>query len=246
MNNFNYFFTPVGPEYKKRFARNVGIAVLILFAFYGISNMVSNLSDSTNNDIANQKSETRSIITVQDIPANRTIVPVTITEKITNAESLDTITQWNFSLIGIEMSTLNEYWGNLADKYITTELVDQNGKNVVDYTRVPEGQIFYKLSLQYYPAICKDGQKIRGEGGYPEPIPIKRGVSEVFFKTDNIGLYPDDDGKYYFDFVSGFETDVNFHPNIHVISQETKKCDLEKKRWDFSEVYYTHAVFSFE
>ena len=39
MNNFNYFFTPVGPEYKKKFARNVGIAVLILFAFYGVMNL---------------------------------------------------------------------------------------------------------------------------------------------------------------------------------------------------------------
>lgn len=173
-------------------------------------------------------------------------MPITITEKITNAESLDTITQWNFSLIGIEMSTLNEYWGNLADKYITSGLVDQDGNDVIDYTRVPDGQIFYKLSQQGYTAICNDGKKISGVGGYPEPIPIKQGVSEVFFKTGNIGLYPDDDGKYFFDFVSGFETNVEFHSNIHVISQETKKCDLEKKRWDFTEVYYTHAVFSFE
>ncbi|WP_148680203.1 hypothetical protein [Nitrosopumilus maritimus] len=39
MNNFNYFFTPVGSGYKKKFARNVGIAVLILFAFYGVMNL---------------------------------------------------------------------------------------------------------------------------------------------------------------------------------------------------------------
>ncbi|AJM91916.1 hypothetical protein [Nitrosopumilus piranensis] len=44
MNNFNYFFTPVGPEYKKKFARNVGIAVLILFVFYGIMHLIGDIS----------------------------------------------------------------------------------------------------------------------------------------------------------------------------------------------------------
>ncbi|EIJ65756.1 hypothetical protein BD31_I0805 [Candidatus Nitrosopumilus salaria BD31] len=46
MNSFNYFFTPVGPEYKKKFARNVGIAVLILFAFYGVVSLIDNVSES--------------------------------------------------------------------------------------------------------------------------------------------------------------------------------------------------------
>lgn len=47
MNNFNYFFTSVGPEYKKTFARNVGIAVLILFAFYGTWSMISDTQPAT-------------------------------------------------------------------------------------------------------------------------------------------------------------------------------------------------------
>ena len=42
---FNYFFTPVGPEYKKTFARNVGIAVLILFSFYGVLNLVTDIQE---------------------------------------------------------------------------------------------------------------------------------------------------------------------------------------------------------
>lgn len=40
----SYFGTPVGPEYKKKFARNVGIAALILFAFYGIWNLAVDVS----------------------------------------------------------------------------------------------------------------------------------------------------------------------------------------------------------
>lgn len=45
MNRFNYFGTPIGPEYKKKFARKVGIAVLILFAFYGVWSLTSDISD---------------------------------------------------------------------------------------------------------------------------------------------------------------------------------------------------------
>lgn len=44
--SFNYFFTPVGPEYKKKFARNVGVVVLILFAFYGVMSLFGNVSES--------------------------------------------------------------------------------------------------------------------------------------------------------------------------------------------------------
>ncbi len=45
MNNFNYFFTPVGPEYKKKFARNIGIGFLLLFAFYGVLSLISDISE---------------------------------------------------------------------------------------------------------------------------------------------------------------------------------------------------------
>ncbi len=45
MNGLNYFFTPVGPEYKKTFARNVGIGFLLLFAFYGAWNLLNDISE---------------------------------------------------------------------------------------------------------------------------------------------------------------------------------------------------------
>lgn len=41
----NYFGTPVGTEYKKRFARNVGIAVLVLFVFYEVWSLVVEVSE---------------------------------------------------------------------------------------------------------------------------------------------------------------------------------------------------------
>jgi hypothetical protein len=45
MINFNYFFTPIGPEYKKKFARNFGIAILILFSFYGIWSLANDVQE---------------------------------------------------------------------------------------------------------------------------------------------------------------------------------------------------------
>jgi hypothetical protein len=37
----NYFGTPVGSKYAKKFARNFGISILILFALYGIWSLVT-------------------------------------------------------------------------------------------------------------------------------------------------------------------------------------------------------------
>jgi len=36
---------PVGTKYKREFARNVGIAVLILFAFYGVMSLIGIVSE---------------------------------------------------------------------------------------------------------------------------------------------------------------------------------------------------------
>lgn len=49
MTYLNYSGTPVGSEYTKKFARNFGIAVLILLAFYGIWSLVTSL-DSPNSE----------------------------------------------------------------------------------------------------------------------------------------------------------------------------------------------------
>ncbi len=35
--NYNYFMTPVGPDYWKTFGRNIMIAFWLLFSFYGAS-----------------------------------------------------------------------------------------------------------------------------------------------------------------------------------------------------------------
>lgn len=236
-HRFNYFFTPVGPEYKKKLARNVGIAVLILFSFYGVMTLISD--DST-------EPKTKSIITINEQIPTRTIVPITITQMTANAESLDTVTQWGFSLLGIEMRTLGDYWGNLPPPYDTTIMIDQDGNEVVDYTRVEGGFITYKPSLIYYPATCSDGTKVKGEGIYPEPIPIKKGTSTVFFKNTSVGLYPNDNGVYSLEFVSGFETDIELPADISIISQETKKCNLDIEGQNFTDMYYTNIQFRFD
>ena len=76
---YNYFFTPVGPEYKKKFARNVGLAVLILFALYGMVNLVSQLSTDTENDPVTKAVDTTDNPNVPrvEVPSNKDYLPYT-------------------------------------------------------------------------------------------------------------------------------------------------------------------------
>ena len=192
------------------------------------------------------KHYTQSIITIQDRLPDRTIVPITITQLTLNAESLDTITEYNFSILNITMRSLGGYWGNLPNQYITNEMVDEHGNSIVNYAMLPDGKITYKLSLHMYPATCDDGKQIKGESAYPEPIPIINGTSDVYFKKGNLGIYPDDDEKYSLEFVSGYETTIH-HPNdVNLEFHQTQKCKLDKTKNGFDDVYYTSAIFSFK
>lgn len=83
MTSFNYFFTPVGPEYKKKFARNFGIAILILFAFYGIWNLVTDLQNPLSKPVLEQEESrmfgdpTNPRISYEGEPSSRTLLPYT-------------------------------------------------------------------------------------------------------------------------------------------------------------------------
>ena len=83
MTGFNYFFTHVGPEYKKKFARNFGIAILILFAFYGIWNMAADLQDPLSSEpILEEESRmfgdpTNPRISYKGEPSSRTLLSYT-------------------------------------------------------------------------------------------------------------------------------------------------------------------------
>ncbi|MGD2107725.1 MAG: hypothetical protein PVH93_08990 [Nitrosopumilaceae archaeon] len=85
MTGFNYFFTPVGPEYKKKFARNFGIAILILFAFYGIWSLATDLKDPLPSSEPNLEQEesrmfgdpTNPKISYEGEPSSRTLLPYT-------------------------------------------------------------------------------------------------------------------------------------------------------------------------
>lgn len=157
------------------------------------------------------KPYTQSIITIQDRLPDRTIVPITITQLTLNAESLDTIIEYNFSILNITMRSLGDYWGNLPNQYIINEMVDEHGNDILNYDRLPMGFVTYPLSLEMYPATCSDRKQIKGESAYPTPIPIINGTSDVYFKKGSLGIYPNDDGKYSLEFVSGYETGI-YHP----------------------------------
>lgn len=192
------------------------------------------------------KPYTQSIITIQDRLPDRTIVPIMITQLTLNAESLGTITDYNFSILNITMRSLGDYWGNLPNQYITNEIVDEYGNDILNYDKLPTGFVVYPLSLETYPAVCRDEKQIKGESAYPTPIPIINGTSDVYFKKSSIGIYPNNNGKYFLEFVSGYETNVHHPYNVIIESHQTQKCILEKNKHGFDEVYYTTVVFSFK
>ncbi len=77
---YQYFGTPVGPQYKKKFARNFGIAVLILFAFYGIWSLAVQLNPDEQMDLAPKETADTSVnpnVPKVTVPYNNDYLPYT-------------------------------------------------------------------------------------------------------------------------------------------------------------------------
>ena len=97
-------------------------------------------------------------------------------------------------------------------------------------------------------------QIVEGESAHPSSFPIKNNTSSIFAKNSWMGLYPDFDGKYSFEFASIFEHTVKFPDDtydfLEIISQETKECNAKWQIDGNSEEeegkgYYTKMTFRF-
>jgi len=183
---------------------------------------------------------------------NDGLVPVIFTEVITNAETLDEIMVWNFELIGHSGDDRGVVWNKLpTDKRIWYEITDDNGQEIIDYTRMPENwgvpddQHVYEMDCGFF-------QTVDGESADPTSIPIKNNTSSIYAKNSRIGIYPDSNGEYSFEFASIFEHYVRFPEDTsEIISQESKSCKLTQNIEDdpegkYTDGYYTKMVFRLE
>lgn len=61
-----------------------------------------------------------------------------------------------------------------------------------------------------------------------------------------MGMFPDSNGDYSLKYASPFETKVEFPKSVHVISNDTQSCFLERGMYNFTKAYYTKAVFKMD
>ncbi|MGI0060428.1 MAG: hypothetical protein ACREBJ_11745 [Nitrosotalea sp.] len=187
------------------------------------------------------------ILVVHDkIHEGNGLVPVTVTEVINHAELLDSVMDWNFIPIGYNGDNRGTTWDFIPQSYpLQSGVTDEKGNDVIDKSRMPEN-FAITSELRLYSAICGSTEKVRGEGGHPFSLPIKKGNPLVFIYSGGRGILPDSSGTYTVNFVSLFETKVEFPKSAHVISNQTQSCFLENKIDNFTKAFYTKAVFKMD
>ena len=174
------------------------------------------------------------------------LVPVTVTEVINHAESLDSVMDWSFIPIGYNGDNRGTTWDFIPQSYpLQSGVTDEKGNDVIDKSRMPEN-FGITDELRLYSAICGSTEKVRGEGGHPFSLPIKKGNPLVFVYSGGRGILPDSSGTYTVNFVSLFETKAKFPKSAHVISNQTQSCFLENKIDNFTKAFYTKAVFKMD
>ncbi|MDH2908290.1 MAG: sialidase family protein [Candidatus Nitrosotalea sp.] len=174
------------------------------------------------------------------------LVPVTVTEVINHAESLDSVMDWSFIPIGYDGDNRGTSWDFIPNSYpLPSGVTDGKGNDVIDKSRMPEN-FAITLELRLYSTICGSTEKVMGEGGHPFSLPIKKGNPVVLVYSGGRGILPDSSGTYTVNFVSLFETKVEFPKSAHVISNQTQSCFLENKIDNFTKAFYTKAAFTMD
>jgi hypothetical protein len=142
------------------------------------------------------------------------------------------------------MANLGKTWGNLPSNYTEFKVTDTNGNDVLDRTNLQDGILFFPLSLQYYTATCEDGSKVRGESLLPTKIPTLNFSGPIYSGTTSYGLYPNDDGQYYFEIAAPFEIDIYTNDKIKPYLHEIKQCNLDKPIHEFYSIYHVSYGFN--
>ena len=184
-------------------------------------------------------------------PMTRNFLPVVFSEITTNAESLDKITVWKFELIGHSGDDRGITWDIVPkDTGIFYEITDENGQDIIDHARMQENWAI-PSDQPVYNMDCGGFQEVTGESARPSSFPIKNNIHTVIAKNSWMGIYPDSDGKYSFEFASIFETLVKLPEGAEIISQESKHCKLTQNiegdpEGKYADGYYTKMVFRLE
>lgn len=184
-------------------------------------------------------------------PITRNFLPVVFSEITINAESLDKITVWKFELIGHSGDDRRIVWDTVPkDTGIFYEITDGSGQDIIDHTRMPENWAI-PADQHVYNMDCGVFHTVTGESAHPSSFPIKNNTDTIIAKNSWMGIYPNSDGEYSFEFASLFETTVKLPEGAKIIYQESKHCKLthnieDDPKGKYSDGYYTKMVFRLE
>ncbi|MCH9658043.1 glycoside hydrolase [archaeon] len=185
----------------------------------------------------------KTILSPGDRIDNKGLVPLLITE--VSQGGYDKTTHWTFQSIGYQGDNKNKQWGFLPDQYRVSETVDQDGNDAIDRERMPES-FGIPMPLFVFPVLCEDNKRIEGESGWHYTLPTRDDTSEVYFRSTDKGIYPDDDGIYHIQFVSMFKPEVKLLPNVEIITNETSLCPMENVRNDATHMYYVNLEYKID
>jgi hypothetical protein len=180
------------------------------------------------------------------------LVPVIFTEVTNHAEELDKITIRNFELIGHSGDNIRKTWDTLPnDKRIWYDITDgDTGLDIVNHSLMPENYVIPDV-MRIYKLDCGLFQTVTGESARPTTFPIKNNTKIIFAKNSQMGIYPDSNGEYSFEFASIFEHYVRFpEDSVKIISQDTRECKLiqsiaKDSGEKYTDGYYTKMTFRF-
>ncbi len=216
-----------------------------------VNTEISDLTKFGGSIIPEEKSEPSTRIEISfGKPMTRKFLPVVFSEITTNAEDLDKIIVWNFELIGHSGDDRRIIWDTVPrDTGIFYEITDDSGQDIIDHTRMPENWAI-PSDQHVYDMDCGVFHTVTGESAHPSSFPIKNNTHTTIAKNSWMGIYPNSDGEYSFEFASIFETLVKLPEGAEIISQESKHCKLtqnieEDPEGKYTDGYYTKMVFRF-
>ncbi len=185
----------------------------------------------------------KTILSPGDRINNKGLIPLVITE--VSQGGYDKTTHWTFQSIGYQGDNKNEQWGFLPDQYRISETVNQDGNDAIDRERMPEN-FGIPMPLFIFPVMCEGDKRIEGESGWHYTLPTRMDTSEVYFRSTDKGIYPDDNGIYHIQFVSMFKLELELLPNVQIITNETSLCPMENARNDATHAYYTNLEYKID
>lgn len=184
-------------------------------------------------------------LSIGDQVDSRGLVPLYITEISENVSGQ--ITFWQFQPTREDSaSNRGRTWDFLPESQRQQwEFVDENGDNAWDDSVIPQDMFAITLEGHNYPAVCGD-TRFEGNSYHPATIPIKPETKTIFAKSGQIGFLPDSEGVYSIQYISLFDTIVEFPENAKIIENKKELCIMDQTIKDSTHAFHTSMVFKLE